>query len=231
MKGATVWLTGIPGAGKSTISQEVHRQLTQSGHPRCELLDGDVIRTHISLGLGFSREDRDTNILRIGWVAQLLTKHGVIAVVAAISPFKATRSRVREMVTAVGGPKSFVEVYVKCSVEECMRRDPKGLYKQALEGKISGLTGFDAPYEEPTVPEITIETQCGTAEMAGRKIIDCLASIGAFRPSHASQSCAQAERVGDGIDSSIVDVRVGVRSVEIDDHTGKLTARFGTKTS
>lgn len=183
MKGVTIWLTGIPGAGKSTISQEVYRQLSQAGHHRCEILDGDVIRTHISQGLGFSREDRDTNILRVGWVAQLLTKHGIIAVVAAISPFEATRSRVREMVTAGGGPNSFVEVYVKCPVEECMRRDPKGLYKMAREGRMSGLTGFDAPYEEPKAPEITIETQSGTAEMAGEKILDCLSSIGAFRPS------------------------------------------------
>jgi adenylylsulfate kinase len=196
MMGVTLWLTGIPGAGKSTISQEVYRQLSQAGHPRCEVLDGDIIRTHISQGLGFSREDRDTNILRSGWVAQLLTKHGIIAVVAAISPFESMRSRVREMVTACGGPKSFVEVYVKCPVEECMRRDPKGLYKQAREGKISGLTGFDAPYEEPKAPEIILETQSGTAEMAGRKIIDYLTSIGAFDRVKRSQSRAQTEHVG-----------------------------------
>jgi adenylylsulfate kinase len=210
MKGATIWLTGIPGVGKSTISQEVYRQLIEVGHHRCEVLDGDIIRTHISQDLGFSQEDRDTNILRIGWVAQLLTKHGVIAVVAAISPFEDTRFHVREMVTAAGGPKSFVEVYVKCPVEECMRRDPKGLYKQAREGKISGLTGFDAPYEEPMAPEITIETQFGTAEMAGRKILDCLASIGAFRPSNASQSRAQTERVGGGLNETESAVRVWI---------------------
>ena len=108
MGGATIWLTGIPGSGKSTISQEVYRQLIEGGHHRCEVFDGDVIRAHISQDLGFSREDRDANILRIGWVAQLLTKHGVIAVVAVISPFEATRSRVREMVIAVCGPNSFI---------------------------------------------------------------------------------------------------------------------------
>jgi adenylylsulfate kinase len=182
MKGATIWLTGIPGAGKSTISQEVCRRLSQMGYPRCELLDGDVIRTHISQGLGFTREDRDTNILRIGWVAQLLTKHGIIAVVAAISPYEAMRSRVREMVTEAGGPRSFIEVYVKCSIEECMRRDPKGLYRRAQEGKISGLTGFDAPYEEPKAPELVIETQSVTAEVAAKKIVDYLASVGALQP-------------------------------------------------
>jgi adenylylsulfate kinase len=195
MMGVTVWLTGIPGAGKSTISQEVYRQLSQAGHPRCEVLDGDIIRTHISQGLGFSREDRDTNILRIGWVAQLLTKHGIIAVVAAISPFESMRSRVRDG-HCLWRSESFVEVYVKCPVEECMRRDPKGLYKQAREGKISGLTGFDAPYEEPKAPEIILETQSGTAEMAGRKIIDYLTSIGAFDRVKRSQSRAQTEHVG-----------------------------------
>lgn len=174
MKGATIWLTGIPGAGKSTISQEVYRQLVDSGNARCELLDGDVVRTHISQGLGFSREDRDTNILRIGWVAQLLTRHGIIAVVAAISPFKTMRDRVREMVTGSGGPGSFIEVYVKCSVEECMRRDPKGLYRKAREGKISGLTGYDAPYEEPASPEIVIETESGDVKKAVESIISHL---------------------------------------------------------
>ncbi len=182
MTGATVWLTGIPGAGKSTISQALYQRLIQAGHRRAELLDGDVVRTHISQGLGFSREDRDTNILRIGWVVQLLTKHGIIAVVAAISPFEATRNRVRAMVEANGGAKSFVEVYVKCPVEECMKRDPKGLYKQAREGKISGLTGYDAPYEEPKSPEITIETQVETVASAGGRIIDYLVFIGAVQP-------------------------------------------------
>jgi adenylyl-sulfate kinase len=178
MKGVTIWLTGIPGAGKTTISRAVYRQLLQAGHNRCELLDGDVVRTHISQGLGFSREDRDVNILRIGWVAQLLTKHGVIAVVAAISPYGATRDRVRAMVTASGGPGSFVEVYVKCPVEECMKRDPKGLYRLARDGKITGLTGFDAPYEEPQAPEIIVETQFSDAEMAAKRIIDHLTVCG-----------------------------------------------------
>ena len=181
MKGTTIWLTGLPGAGKSTISQEVHRRLVLSGHARCELLDGDVVRTHISQGLGFSREDRDTNILRIGWVAQLLTKHGVIAVVAAISPFEATRDRVRAMITASGGPNSFVEVYVKCPLEECMRRDPKGLYQKAREGKICGLTGYDAPYEEPKSPEIIVETQFSSVETAAKQIIHHLAGLGVIR--------------------------------------------------
>lgn len=180
-EGATVWLTGIPGAGKSTISQDVHRRLVLSGHHRCELLDGDVVRTHISQGLGFSREDRNTNILRIGWVAQLLTKHGVIAVVAAISPFKETRERVRAMVTATGGPNSFIEVFVKCPVEECMRRDPKGLYQKAREGKIFGLTGFDAPYEEPKSPEIIVETQFSGVETAAKQIVDYLQGLDLVR--------------------------------------------------
>src|SRR5206468_3890887 len=124
------------------------------GLSRCELLDGDVVRTHISKGLGFSREDRDTNILRIGWVGQLLTKHGIPNLVAAISPYRETRRRVRAMVADVARPDSFIEVYVRCPIEECIKRDPKGLYAAFRRGEVKGVTGIDDPYEEPEDPEI-----------------------------------------------------------------------------
>ena len=157
-KGFTVWFTGLPGSGKSTIANGLYQAFLQLGLRRCELMDGDVIRTHISKGLGFSRSDRDTNILRIGWVAQLLAKHGIPNLVAAVSPYRDTRRQVRAMVTDVAHPDSFVEVYVKCPIEECMRRDPKGLYAAARKGEVKGVTGVDDPYEEPENPEIVLDT-------------------------------------------------------------------------
>ncbi len=157
-KGFTVWFTGLPGSGKSTVSHALYEAFLNLGLKRCELLDGDVVRTHISKGLGFSRTDRDTNILRIGWVAQLLTKHGIPNIVAAISPYRETRKQVRAMVTDGAQPDSFVEVFVKCPLEECMRRDPKGLYKAARKGEVKWVTGVDDPYEEPEDPEIVLDT-------------------------------------------------------------------------
>lgn len=157
-KGFTVWFTGLPCSGKSTISRALCDQWEKMGLTRYELLDGDIVRTHISKGLGFSKEDRNTNILRIGWVAKVLTKHGVPNIVAAISPYRETRREVREMVTEVCDATRFIEVYVKCSVEVCMKRDTKGLYAAWQKGRIKGLTGLDDPYEEPEAPEIVLDT-------------------------------------------------------------------------
>ena len=150
-KGFTLWFTGMSGAGKSTISEKIYARLRDAG-ARVELLDGDVVRTHLSKGLGFSKEDRDTNIRRIGFVSQLLSRNGVIAVVAAISPYREVREEVR------GWIGHFVEVYVHCPVEVLAERDVKGLYKRALAGEIANFTGVSDPYEPPVSPEVTIDS-------------------------------------------------------------------------
>jgi adenylyl-sulfate kinase len=157
--GFTVWLTGLSGAGKTTIGHAVAAELERRGL-HVEVLDGDVVRTHLSKGLGFSHEDRDTNIERIGWVASRLTRHGAAVVVAAISPYDGTRKRVRALVEKQG---PFVEVWVKASVEECARRDVKGLYAKAFAGEITQFTGVDDPYEEPDDAEVVADTVALTA--------------------------------------------------------------------
>jgi adenylyl-sulfate kinase len=153
--GFTVWFTGLPCSGKSTISKLLAAELEQAGHS-VELLDGDVVRTHLSKGLGYSREDRDTNVERIGWVSSRLTRHGVAVVVAAVSPYRETRSRVRSWVQEFG---PFVEVWVNASPEECARRDDKGLYAKAFAGELKGMTGVDDPYEPPERAEVVLETE------------------------------------------------------------------------
>src|SRR3954451_3946857 len=149
-QGFTIWFTGLSGAGKSTIADLVIPELERRGRV-VEPLDGDVVRTHLSKGLGFSKEDRDTNIERIGWVASRITRHGGAAVVSAISPYEETRERAREIVEEHG---PFVCVFVKASVNECAKRDVKGLYEKAFKGEIKGFTGVDDPYEEPEQPEL-----------------------------------------------------------------------------
>lgn len=151
MPGTTIWLTGLSGAGKSTIAEALAERFRAEGR-RFELLDGDVIRTHISKGLGFSREDRDTQVRRVGWICGLLNRHGVDALVALISPYRDTRDEVRDSL-----PR-FVEVYVECPLEVLVQRDVKGLYKKARAGEIPEFTGISAPYEEPLSPELTIRT-------------------------------------------------------------------------
>ena len=153
--GFTLWFTGLSGAGKTTIAHLVGPALEERGKI-VEYLDGDVVRTHLSKGLGFSKEDRDTNILRIGWVASRLTRHGAAVIAAAISPYSETRDAARRMVEPFG---SFVEVFVHASVDECARRDVKGLYAKAFAGEIKGFTGVDDPYEAPEAAEIVINTE------------------------------------------------------------------------
>jgi len=150
-KGFTLWFTGLSGAGKTTLARLVEAELSARGH-RVEVLDGDVIRTNLSKGLGFSKEDRDTNIRRIGFVCHLLTRNDVIAIAAAISPYRAVRDEVRKQIGA------FVEVYVKCPLDVLAERDVKGLYKKAMAGEIKNFTGVDDPYEEPFTAEIMVET-------------------------------------------------------------------------
>jgi len=157
-KGFCLWFTGLSGAGKSTVSSAVYHTLRERGISNVELLDGDEVRTHLTRGLGFSREDRDTNVLRIGWVCQLLVKHGVPVMTAAISPYRETRNKVRTMVEHVGGKGAFIEVFVNASVEECARRDVKGLYAKAMAGEIPQFTGVSDPYEPPEQPEIELKT-------------------------------------------------------------------------
>jgi adenylylsulfate kinase len=163
-EGFTIWLTGLSGAGKTTIAEKLCKELRER-QADCEVLDGDIVREHLSKGLSFSREDRDINILRIGFVAALLSRNRVCVIVSAISPYKNTRNQVRQTI------KNFIEVYVKCPIDECERRDVKGLYKKARTGIIKSFTGIDDPYEEPQQPEVTCFTNLETVESSVEKIL------------------------------------------------------------
>jgi len=169
--GFTVWLTGLSGAGKTTIAGRLEQELRGRGRG-VEVLDGDIVRTHLSKGLGFSREDRDTNILRIAFVASLLTRHGVAVISAAISPYEGARRQARELIG------SFVEVYVRCDLDELVRRDVKGLYKKALAGEIANFTGVSDPYEEPQHPDVLVDTARETVDESVAKIITVLQARG-----------------------------------------------------
>jgi adenylyl-sulfate kinase len=173
--GFTVWFTGLSGSGKSTIAEMLYHEL-KARHMKVEILDGDIVRQNLSKGLGFSKEDRDTNILRIGFVAELLTRNGVATICCPISPYRQTRDAVRAQVG------EFVEVHVHATVEELARnRDPKGLYKKALAGEITGFTGVDDPYEPPESPELVLDTMVETPEESLQKVLDKLAEIGHIR--------------------------------------------------
>ena len=172
--GFTLWFTGLSGAGKTTIAEIVGPDLERRGH-LVEYLDGDVVRTHLSKGLGFSKEDRDTNIERIGWVASRLTRHGAAVICAAISPYEETRAKARALVEPYG---PFVEVYVKASVDECARRDVNGLYAKAFAGEIKGFTGVDDPYEEPRRPEVLVDTESQSPEESARVVVERLEELG-----------------------------------------------------
>ncbi len=168
--GFTLWFTGLSGSGKTTVGSLVKQELERRRIP-VEMLDGDEFRTHLSKGLGFSREDRDTNIRRIGYVAKLLTKHGVAVITTAISPYRDTRAEVRI------GIGRFVEVYVRCPLAVCVERDVKGLYKKALRGEISHFTGVDDPYEEPLSPDLILETATEEPEQSAARVIALLESL------------------------------------------------------
>jgi adenylyl-sulfate kinase len=165
--GFVLWLTGLSGAGKSTIASDLAPRLIERGH-RVEVLDGDEVRTNLTQGLGFSREDRDTNIARIGYVAGKLAKHGVAVVVAAISPYREARDKVRSSVA------DFVEVHVAAPVETCAERDVKGLYARALAGEIKNFTGVSDPYEEPLEPEVLLHTERETVQESVQIVLDWL---------------------------------------------------------
>jgi sulfate adenylyltransferase len=176
-QGACIWFTGLSGAGKSTTAEVLTMLLLEHGR-QVTLLDGDVVRTHLSKGLGFSKEDRDTNILRIGFVASEVVRHGGIAVCAAISPYRAARNEVRQMV----GADRFIEVFVDTPLDECERRDSKGMYARARRGEITGWTGIDDPYEAPERPEITLDTLNHSAEDNARRILEHLIEESLVRP-------------------------------------------------
>jgi adenylyl-sulfate kinase len=150
-KGLTLWFTGLPCSGKSTLAEAIADRLRALGR-NVELLDGDVIRTNLSKGLGFSREDRDTNIRRVAFVCDLLARNGVIAISACISPYREIRDELRESV------HGFVEIYARCPIEVCIERDVKGMYARALAGEMKGFTGVDDPYEEPLAPDVVVDT-------------------------------------------------------------------------
>jgi adenylyl-sulfate kinase len=170
-KGFTLWFTGMSGAGKSTITGIIEQRLRALG-AKVEVLDGDVVRTHLSKGLGFSKQDRDENVRRIGFVAELLSRHGVIAIVAAISPYRAVREEVRARIA------NFVEVHVECPIEVLAERDVKGLYKRALAGEIPNFTGVSDPYEPPAAPEVVVNSSQETPEESAARIWATLEHLG-----------------------------------------------------
>jgi adenylylsulfate kinase len=172
--GFTLWFTGLSGSGKTTIAHLIGPELDRRGLV-VEYLDGDNVRTHLSKGLGFSKEDRDTHIERLGWVASRLTRQGGAVITAAISPYEATRRIAREMIEEVG---TFVEVYIKASVEECARRDVKGLYEKAFKGEIKEFTGVNDPYEEPTSPELVVDTEALQPEESAALVVAKLEELG-----------------------------------------------------
>lgn len=170
-KGFTVWFTGLSGAGKTTLAERLVPTLRDRGH-KVELLDGDVVRTNLSKGLGFSKEDRDTNIRRIGFVCELLARNGVVAIAAAISPYKEIRDEVRAKVV------NFVEVYVECPIDVLAERDVKGLYKKAIAGEIKNFTGVSDPYEAPQNPEVAVNSSTQTVDESLDKILQRLKELG-----------------------------------------------------
>lgn len=193
--GFTVWFTGLSGSGKSTIAEMLFHEFKARGL-NTEILDGDEVRKNLSKGLGFSKEDRDTNILRIGFVANLLTRNGVATICCPISPYKETRDACREQIG------EFVEVYVHATVEElAQNRDPKGLYKKALAGEITGFTGVDDPYEVPENPELVLDTMIESPEESLQNMLTKLKELGRIQDDIVMVQ-------GDRMHSGLTDLRV-----------------------
>lgn len=190
-QGLTIWFTGLSGAGKSTLAEAVAQQLRAQGE-LVEIMDGDAVRTHLSKGLGFSREDRDTNIKRIAFVCNLLTRNGVICISAAIAPYREARAWAREEIG------DFIEVYVKCPLEVCRERDVKGLYKLVDEGKIQHFTGIDDPYEEPENPDLVIETSRQSLAESVETLLAKVRSLGYLQQEDAQLVAAGAQTNEEG---------------------------------
>ena len=184
--GCALWFTGLSGSGKSTLSQLVAARLRELG-ARVEVLDGDIVRTLLCHGLGFSREDREENIRRIGFVCELLARNGVIAIAAAISPYRAGRDELRQRIT------NFVEIYMNCPVEVLIRRDVKGLYKKALAGEISRFTGISDPYEPPLYPEATIDSSSDSLDSSVATILQRLGELGIISTTAVGRPGPQGE--------------------------------------
>jgi adenylylsulfate kinase len=204
-QGFTVWFTGLSGSGKSTIAEMLYHEFQARGM-KTEILDGDVVRQNLSKGLGFSKEDRDINIMRIGFVANLLTRNGVATICCPISPYKATRDANRELIG------NFVEVYVHATVDEiAAHRDPKGLYKKALAGEITGFTGVDDPYEVPENPEITVDTLSQTPEQSLQHVMTRLKELGRLESDEVLIE-------GDRVHSGMTDLRVADSGHVVKEH-------------
>ena len=176
-KGCVLWFTGLSGAGKSTLAEAVAKTLRETGH-RVEILDGDEVRTNLSKGLGFSKEDRDINIRRIGFVARLLARNGVIAITAAISPYREIRDEVRADVARAGAGAGFMEVFMRCPIPVLAERDVKGLYKKALAGEIKNFTGVSDPYEEPLAPEVLVDSSTDSIVQGHQRVLAALRAGG-----------------------------------------------------
>lgn len=185
LNGATIWFTGLPSSGKSTIAREVFQRLLDRGLP-VELLDGAEVRESLSRGLGFSKEDREEHNRRIGYVAKLLSRNGVIAICAAVSPYRATRDEIRRNTTL------FVEVYVECPVEVAERRDTDGWYARARRGEVQEFTGVNAPYEAPTAPEVHVHSDQESVDEAAGRVIRFLESRGIV-PAGSAERQVQSE--------------------------------------
>jgi adenylylsulfate kinase len=172
-RGFVVWMTGLPASGKTTLAHLLEEKL-ESEYGRCaEVLDGDELRKGLSSDLGLSREDREEHARRVSFLAKVLARNGVVAIVALISPYRSSRERARELIG-----EGFVEVYVKASVETCERRDPKGLYAKARRGELTNMTGVQDPYEEPLSPEVTIDTERASPEECAKQLLERLAELG-----------------------------------------------------
>jgi adenylyl-sulfate kinase len=188
-RGFTLWFTGLPCSGKSTLAEIIAPELKRRGRG-VEILDGDVVRTNLTKGLGFSKEDRDENIRRIGFVCGLLSKHGAIAISAAISPYRSVRDEVRSKI------ENFIEVYVDTPLELCIQRDVKGMYKKALAGEMKNFTGISDPYEAPLHPEILIQTQKESPEESAARILGRLERMGLVEPAHEpAYTTDEAEKI------------------------------------
>ena len=180
-RGFTLWFTGLSGSGKTTISELVERELRDRERP-VEVLDGDIVRTNLSKGLSFSRDDRNVNVLRIGFVANLLTRNGVGVIVSAISPYKEARDQVRRRIV------DFVEVFVDAPLEVCAERDVKGLYKKAFAGEIEQFTGVSDPYEPPNAPDLILKTDEEAPEESAQRVIEKLEFFGYLWPREAQET-------------------------------------------
>jgi adenylyl-sulfate kinase len=203
--GFTVWFTGLSGSGKSTIAEMLFHELQARG-VKTEILDGDVVRQNLSKGLGFSKEDRDTNIRRIAFVANLLTRNGVATICCPISPYKETRDEARALIG------NFVEVHVHATVEEIAEhRDPKGLYKKALAGEITGFTGVDDPYEVPENPELVVDTETETPEQSLANVLSALKRLGYIEDDAVMVT-------GDRLHSGLTDLRIADTGHVVKEH-------------